>query len=249
MRRLFPLLLITLLTYGCSASSTTADGNLPAPPPAQTAEVSGRLVRSSSGIISVVDGTALDGSTVVSGVRVTLLGSGQSVTVGPDGQFQLKAAPGRHFLRVDPPGALVEVPAFSAEAGPPVRLSLFPDQVSLLDEDTLTMRAVGVDAQGRFTPVDPGALTWEVEEDDTPRPSPQTSAFSEFPNQQRVLSTPTVGSEPAGSYRIRVSGLGLSSQARMHQANQGVTGSLQGRVLDGLTPVACRFRCRARIYS
>ncbi|MCE7872455.1 hypothetical protein DYH09_19035 [bacterium CPR1] len=237
MRRLFCFLVITLLFYGCS-ESTPANGTLPAPPPARTAEISGRLVRSSSGLISVVEGAVSEGSTVVSGVRVTLLGSGQSVAVGPDGQFLLKAAPGRHFLRVDPPGALVEVPAFSPEAGPPVRLSLFPDQVSLRDEDTLTMRAVGVDTLGRFTPVDPAALTWEVEADDTPRPTPDTSAFSELADQQRVLRNATVGSEPAGSYRIRVSGLGLSSQAKMHQANQGVSGSLQGRVLDGLTPVA-----------
>ncbi len=233
MRSLLSLLLITLLVCGCSDSGPTADGTLPAPPPAQTAVISGLLVRSSSGLISVVDQAVPAGSTVVSGVRVTLLGSGESVAVGPDGRFELKATPGRHFLRVDPPGALVEVPAFSPEAGPPVRLSLFPDQVSLLDEDTLTMRAVGVDARGRFTPVDPASLTWEVEEDDTPRPTPDTSALN-----PRILSTPTVGSEPAGSYRIRVSGLGLSSQARMHQANQGVTGSLQGRVLDGQTPVA-----------
>ncbi len=236
------VLLATSLLVGCggsAASVTSPVAPVVTPSPVIVKRITGsngRLVSSPTGEISIVDGEPPAGFTALANVTVTALDTGLSTLTDGSGYFELATPPGVMTLRVDPAGTLLQVPSFSAEAEAPIALALFPDNVSLLTTQTLAMRAVGRDARGRFAPLDPAGITWDVDEVDRDPEIPDTNP-SDDP-QFKTLSNEVVGGLGDGSYTVRATGYGLAGRGGLVEADSLVTGSVVGQVLQGGTPVA-----------
>lgn len=166
MRSFAALLLSCSLLLGCGggASVSSVDPSAtPTPSPTVTpvvriTGVNGRIVRSPEGELSVVDGAAPSGFTVLAGATVNVVGTALSVTADPTGYFELRdAPPGLVRLHILPENEFITVPSFSAEAGTPVHLAIFPPRLALVGPQKVALRAVGVDAQGRYAPLEDAA--------------------------------------------------------------------------------------------
>lgn len=252
MRSKFAALLMgcTLLAGCTGSSSSTSTPSLTSPtaplatvtptdttspiPIVRITGINGRLVLSPTGEVSVVDGGVPTGFRGLGGATVEVQGTNLVATADGSGYFEVpEAPPGLAHLRVLPNNVVLTVPSFSAETGPAVSLELFPPRLALVGNQTVALRAVGKDAQGRFFPLEDGAVSWELNLIGSDPPLPTTTAL-----QPRALTGNVIGGETAGLYEVVARETGVSGRNELIQADPGATGAVRGQVLNGTTPVA-----------
>lgn len=213
-----------LILAGCSTSSEdfVAAGR----PAMSVNRVDGVLARSAGGQIALLDPPLPNGFTPMADTTVRLLGSDTSATTDASGRLVLPAREPRPRLQINTPSgsAVIVAPAFSAEAGPAIRLEHFPPRLALREGESAAARAVGVDAVGRYLPV---KATQEI------RPVAETP---EIPHTTTLASPPLLQSAATpgstGDTRIVSSSGDLEGFAPVSTYSEACLAMLSGQVLD-----------------
>ena len=183
------------------------------------ASVSGILVQSRSGALSVVD-ELTPGFTALANVRIEVL-NGMSGFTDRNGEFSLPSGAGRQRLLVN--NTILEVPAFEAGAGPVTGLAMFPSRLQLPLGSSLALRVVGQDEQGRFVKIPPSQVTFSQNAGVLNPQVPDTS----------ILNRAESDASQAGEFEIQAQYGSLTSSLDCYVVNAACAASLAGRTLPG----------------
>lgn len=185
--------LLLSLSPGCSRSNEAVftAGAVSSP-----ATVRGVLARSATGAVALLDQPLPAGFTPLVGAGVSVVGEGVTARSNANGVIELPAGQGRVRLVVTTPEGdvkVIESVAFSPSAGPAVALEHIPARLGLVAGEAAAMRAVGVDKNGAYLPVQAQQalepLADSVQIPLTSLPALQTNQSADAGGGQRLVST------------------------------------------------------------